>query len=127
VSLAQGLSTECSAERPGPSKAWRDFLAVRSVGNPSAGLAFSSCVHDKRSLVIESLVTTQHVVKVEVLEEPRECFPQRGISGNIDVLLFDRSPKALDEYVVQKSSSTVHAVLDASLNDGVVESWRCEL
>jgi hypothetical protein len=49
------------------------------------------------------------VVKVEVAADPGPSFGNRGIGVEVDLLIFDRAPQALNEHIVASAASAVHA------------------
>jgi len=75
-------------------------------------------VHLRWRLIAQALVQTLMVVEVEVVMQSRFQLWDRVILHEVDVLVLDRAPQALDENVVQGSAPAVHAHLDAgSLQD----------
>lgn len=52
------------------------------------------------------------VVKLDVSRYRQFCLGQAAVSAQIDLLVFERSPEALDEDVVSPAAFSVHAQLD---------------
>jgi hypothetical protein len=65
-------------------------------------------VHLRRRLIAQALVRTLMVVEVEVVMQSRFQLWDRIILHEVDVLVLDRAPQALDENVVQSSAPAIH-------------------
>ena len=61
----------------------------------------------------DSGVRAAFIVELEVLGEGGVGLDERGVAFEIDLLVFDRTPQALDEHVVQAAALAVHRELHA--------------
>ena len=80
-----------------------------------------------RRAVAQTLMQALMVVEREVVVQTGFEFRNPGVVHEIDVLVLDSAPKALDEDVVQSSAPAVHADQSASGLDCVGECSGCEL
>jgi len=110
-----GLSTRPSFPRPvlscvRPQSFWRT-VEVYLVGRlcPQAGVRASG------------------VVELDVARDLASGFAHRLVGVQVDVLVFERTPEALDEDVVAPAALAVHADLDAFFFEPPGEGFAGEL
>ena len=72
-------------------------------------------MHLGRGEVIETLVRALVIVEMEVAEQSEVEFQYGRVGLEVDIFVFDGSPKSFDENVIQGSASTVHADADVLL------------
>src|ERR1019366_4035298 len=93
----RGSGTESLSARTLPS-----LKSVRSLRLPSCQ------VDRRRRPVVEALVQAFVVVEPEVAGDARSCLRHRRVILQVHLLVFQRSPQALDKDVVHAAPAPVH-------------------
>ena len=78
-------------------------------------------------VVIESLVGSFEIEEVEVVGQSEGESGHGVVVINIDVLIFDGTPKPFDKDVVQCPASSIHADFDVFLQKPICEARTGEL
>src|SRR3990172_4963064 len=70
-------------------------------------------IHLVRRPVVEALVWTPRIIKIEI--NRKRCFqlPHRLVSVEIDILVLDAAPQSFDEHIVDPTPLAVHAYAHA--------------
>ena len=79
------------------------------------------------SLCPQAGVRASGVVKLEVTPDLASGFADRLVGMQVDVLVFERTPEALDEDVVGPATLAIHADLDAFFFEPSGEGFAGEL
>lgn len=77
--------------------------------------------------VSECLVRSLVAVESKVVRQPLMTIGSRLVSLEVDVLVLERPPETLNEYVIEGSSLAVHADRDASRMESFREEGTCKL
>jgi hypothetical protein len=85
---------------------WRALDAI--ILSPT-GMLIPHAVHRIGGAVAQSLAGPLAVVESEVLGQPEQKLRQTGIALEVDVLVLNAAPQALDDDVVQGAATSVHA------------------
>jgi hypothetical protein len=90
-------------------------------------LAFANFIHNIRRSIVQPLVRSLSVVKREVSRQSRVQLAHRGITVQVHVLVSDVASQALNEDVVQRMVTAVHADVNAFTLRHPGERCACEL
>ena len=99
---------------------------VRGTGPPHAGSG-SFMVNLVWGESAEILMGTAVVVVAEVGFESGTKLSTVFVAAEVDVLVFDAAPEALDENVVEGAAATVHAGAHTVVNQSILKLRACEL
>jgi hypothetical protein len=67
------------------------------------------------ALVLQCLMGTLVIVKVEVVLQCREEIEAGGEVSGVDEFVLERAPQSFDKYVVQRAAPSIHADGNAAL------------
>lgn len=70
---------------------------------------------------------TAIVIEAEIAANPGTGFRDAGVGPQVDLLVFDGPPEALDEDIVAPGPLAIHADLDFAGGQHFYEVGRCEL